>query len=163
MTRESQTDFHLFGYSYAKLISKMTDQQFYITVACVIAAGAVLFILTGLINIKKGFVAIIERVGKYIGTYQAGLRYFMPLVDRRVGLYKLGTCRRLIEIDRYVSYFLEYEIIDFKTFHYSGHDLDGLARLALKEAPHNPSLSLQTRCPLIGVRFIDFQIKKNRD
>jgi len=134
----------------------MNDQQFYITIISVLAAGTILFTLTGFINVKKGYVAIIERVGRYIGTYQSGLHFLMPLVDRRVGLYKLGECRRLIEIDRFTTYFLEYEIIDFKTFHYSGHDLDGLARLALKEAPQDPSLSLKTRCPSIGVRYISF-------
>lgn len=138
----------------------MTEQQFYITVASVVLAGIILFTLTGFINIKKGFVAIIERAGRYIGTYRSGLRYFAPLVDRRVGLYKLGKCRRLVEVDRYNSYFLDYEILDFKLFHYSGHDLDGLVRLALNEAPDDPSLSLKTRCPLIGVNFIDISINK---
>ena len=138
----------------------MTDQQFYITILSVFVAGAILFVLTGFINVKKGYVAIIERAGRYIGTYQSGLHYFMPLVDRRVGLYKLGECRRLVEIDRFVTYFLEYEIIDIKAFHYSGHDLDGLARLALKEAPQDPSLSLKTRCAFIGVRYIGFEENK---
>ncbi|NMV82320.1 MAG: hypothetical protein GX816_02065 [Erysipelotrichia bacterium] len=143
-----------------KLVSKMTDQQFYITIGCVVALGIVLFIFTGFINVKKGFVAIIERAGIYIGTYQSGFRYFAPLVDRRVGLYKIGKCRRLVEVDRYKSYFLDYEITNFKDFHYSGHDLDGLVRLALNESPDDLSLSLKTRCALIGVCFIAIEINK---
>jgi hypothetical protein len=138
----------------------MTDQQFYITLASVVVAGIILFVLTGFINIKKGFVAIIERTGRYIGTYQAGLRYFLPLADRRVGLYKLGECRRLVEIDRYTSYFLDYEVRDFKLFHYSGHDLDGLVRLALNESPNDLSLSLKSRCHSIGVRYINIHVNK---
>ncbi|HOH68403.1 MAG TPA: hypothetical protein PLX93_03665, partial [Bacilli bacterium] len=98
----------------------MTDQQFYLTIAAIAGLGIILFALTGFINIKKGFVGIIERTGRYIGTYQAGRRYFAPLVDRRVGMYKLGACRRLVEVDRYQSYFIDYEILDFKLFHYSG-------------------------------------------
>ncbi|MDY0345272.1 MAG: hypothetical protein WCR77_01870 [Bacilli bacterium] len=132
----------------------MTDKEFYITIACIVVAGIILFIFTGYIRIKKGYMGIIERAGRYIGTYQAGFRYFAPLVDRRVGLYKLGECRRLVEVDRYKSYFIQYEIMNFKLFHYSGHDLDGLVRLALKESPDDLGLSLKTRCDLIGVHFI---------
>lgn len=132
----------------------MTDQQFYLTIAAIAGLGIILFALTGFINIKKDFVGIIERTGRYIGTYQAGRRYFAPLVDRRVGMYKLGACRRLVEVDRYQSYFIDYEILDFKLFHYSGHDLDSLVRLAKNESPDNLGLSLETRCALIGVRFI---------
>jgi len=137
-----------------KLNDKMTDQQFYITIAAIVGAGIILFAMTGFIRIKRGFIGIIERAGRYIGTYQAGIYYFAPLVDRRVGLYKLGVLRRLVEVGRYVSYFLEYEIIDFKLFHYAGHDLDSLVRLALNESPEDLGLSLKTRCALIGVRFI---------
>lgn len=138
----------------------MSDEQFYITIAAIAGVGIILFAMTGFIRIKKGFIGIIERAGRYIGTYQAGLYYFAPLVDRRVGLYKLGAVRRLVEVGRYKSYFIDYEIVDFKLFHYSGHDLDGLLRLALNESPDNLGLSLNTRCALIGVRFIDVREHK---
>jgi len=138
----------------------MSDQEFVITVVSVILAGIALFTCTGFIYIKKGYIGIVERAGLYVGTFRSGLRYFAPLVDRRVGMYKLGPCRRLIEIDRRTSYLLDYEIRDYKLFHYSGHNLDGLVRLALSESPDDLSLSLSTRCQLVGVHFIGINKKE---
>ena len=140
----------------------MTDLEFLLTVIAILLMGILLFILTGFIHVKKGFAAIIEKTGRYCGTYQAGLYYFVPLLMRRVGMYKLGECHRFVELDRQKGYFVDYEIMDIKLFHYSGHDIEALVRLARNESPDDLAVSLKTRCPTIGARFISITENKNR-
>lgn len=141
----------------AKLEIMFSDETFYIVLGSIALVGVILFLLTGFIRVKKGFVAIVEKMGEYVGTYQSGLQYFFPLTSRRVGLYKKGEVKRLVEVDRYQSFFLTYEIMNFKDFHYKGHDLDSLVRLAYKENPLDLESSLQKTCSLLSVRFIKIE------
>lgn len=138
----------------------LSNETFYIVLASIAFVGVILFILTGFIRVNKGFVAIVEKMGLYVGTYQSGLHYFAPLTSRRVGLYKLGEVRRLVEVNRYQSFFLTYEIINFKNFHYKGHNLDSLVKLAFKENPLDLESSLKKTCPLLSVRFIKIEVNQ---
>ncbi|MFA5687416.1 MAG: hypothetical protein WCZ47_04705 [Bacilli bacterium] len=138
----------------------LSNEHFYIILGCIAFVGVILFILTGFIRVKKGFVAVIEKMGLYTGTYQSGFHYFPPLTSRRVGLYKLGEVKRLVEVDRFKSFFLTYEIMNFKDFHYKGHDLDSLVKLAYKENPLDLESSLKRTCPLLSVRFIKIEVNK---
>lgn len=130
------------------------NEVFYLVLGSIVALGIILFALTGFIRVKKGYVAIIEKMGLYVGTFQSGLYYFTPLLARRAGLYKLGEVSRLVEVSRFDSFLLTYEVLNYKQFHYRGHDLDSLVKLAHKENPLDLESSLEKTCPLLGVKFI---------
>lgn len=130
------------------------NEVFYLVLGSIVALGIILFALTGFIRVKKGYVAIIEKMGLYVGTFQSGLYYFTPLLARRASLYKLGEVSRLVEVSRFDSFLLTYEVLNYKQFHYRGHDLDSLVKLAHKENPLDLESSLEKTCPLLGVKFI---------
>ena len=71
-----------------------------VVVLGVLLLGVILFFATGFIFISKSRVGIIEKVGKYIGTYKGGLYYFMPILYRRVGYYRLGETSQKFKIDK---------------------------------------------------------------
>ena len=116
-----------------------------LVVVGVLILGTGLFFLTGFIFISKTRVGIIEKVGKYIGTYKSGLYYFMPVLYRRVGYYKIGETVQKFKIDR-KEYILRYQIEDFEKFHYIGnHDAYGIVCAALKSNTEDLSKYLITR------------------
>lgn len=90
----------------------------YIIAIVAIVIGAFLFFLSCFIHVKKGYIAIIEKMEIYHGTYKSGFYLFPPFVYRRVGMYKIDptefeitVCNKIIKIN--------VQIIDFKEYHYS--------------------------------------------
>ena len=125
---------------------------------CLLGVG--LFFLTGFIYVKKNHVAIVERTGLYVGIFEKGFHYFTPLMYRRVGMYPKGETEKEIKIDR-VKYFLKYEILDVKTFHYVGnHDLETPLKNALIDNKENLKEILIEKYSSIGVKFIGLQKEK---
>lgn len=138
-----------------------TNEQFAIIVGGILLLGIILYISTGFIYIGKNRVGIIERVGKYIGTFGPKLHYFAPLLYRRVGYYKVGEISQVLVIDR-KKYIVKYEINNFKQFHYVGnHDTLGIVKASLNEKDADLSKLLIERFKLVGARFISLQkVKK---
>ena len=133
-----------------------------VIVLVVVIGGLFLFTLTGFIHVSKGRVGVIERVGNYVGTYKSGLYYFVPVLYRRVGYYKIGETFQKFQIGR-KEYIIRYEIENFKTFHYIGkHDVYGIVNASLKEPTDDLSKLLIDRFNLIGVRFISLEVVKRK-
>lgn len=138
-----------------------TGEQFAIIIASILLLGILLYISTGFIFVNKSRVAIIERMGKYVGTYGPKLYYFAPLIYRRVGYYKVGIISQKIVIDR-KKYIVQFEILNFKQFHYVGnHDVTGILKASLNEKNADLSKLLIERFKFCGARFISLQkVKK---
>ena len=90
----------------------------YIIAIVALVVGAILFFLSCFIHVKKGYIAIVERMEIYHGTYKEGNYLFAPFIYRRVGMYKttpteieLTICKRIIKI--------KIQIQDFKEYHYA--------------------------------------------
>lgn len=133
-----------------------------VVVVGVLLLGFLLFMATGLIIINKSRVGIIEKMGKYIGTYKPGLYYFLPLLYRRVGYYHQGETIQKLKIDK-KNYIVKYEIENFKTFHYLGnHDVYGIVNSALKSNSEDLSKILIEKFNYIGAKFISLEIIKKR-
>lgn len=142
------------------LTGALSTEMFILVLVAIFVLGGILYALTGFIKVKKGHVAIIERIGNFTGIYKPGLYYFAPLLYRRVGMYKVGETKSDFVINR-ISYRLTYEIIDVKKFHYIGkHDLEGVIKASLKET--NLSATLNNRFELIGVKFIALEKIKTK-
>lgn len=142
----------------------LSTLTFTIIVVSVILAGIILFILTGIINVKKKHVAIIEKAGNYVGTYKSGAHYFAPIAYRRVGMYPIGEIKLNTTIDR-KDYILKYKITNVKMFHYSGHhDVASVLKASLKDSKDNLSEALINRYTKIGIEFISLErcIKNTR-
>lgn len=127
----------------------------------ILLLGIILYLITGFLFIGKNRVGIIERVGKYIGTFGPKLYYFGPLIYRRVGYYRLGETSQTLIIDRQ-KYIVKYEIQNFKTWHYIGnHDTLGIVKASLNDKEKDLSKLLIDRFKMVGVRFISLtKIKK---
>lgn len=135
--------------------------QFLLIIAGVLLLGGILFFLTGFIHVSKGRVAIIERVGMFVGIYKSGMHYFAPIIYRRVGMYRIGEIKEIYPINR-SEYRITYEILDVKKFHYDGHhDVEGILRASLNDSKDNLSEVLTKRFESVGVKFISLErIKK---
>jgi hypothetical protein len=140
--------------------SPLTPLQFGLIFLGILVLSAILFILTGFIHVKKGRVAIIERVGLFVGIFKPGFYFFAPIVYRRVGMYRVGEIKENYEYKR-ENYRLSYEIVDVKTYHYIGkHDIEGILMATLKDSD-TLSETLTKRCEKIGVRFIQLEKLKS--
>lgn len=90
----------------------------YIVALIAIALGIILMILTGFIHVKKGYIAIIEKLGVYHGTYKPGFHYFAPFVYRRVGMYKNSPSEIELTINATIIR-IKIVVLDFKKYHYA--------------------------------------------
>lgn len=128
--------------------------QYLLIIIGIILLGGLLFALTGIIKVKKGYKAIIERVNEFYDIKETGFYYFPPLIYRRAGMYKIGEIKRNILVKR-DEYQIIYIIEDIKKYHYIGkHDIESIIEKALKEKNIDLSSYITDRCELIGVRFI---------
>lgn len=131
--------------------------QFLLILLSIFILGGILFTLTGIIHVKKGRIAIIERIGEFKGIYKAGFYYFAPLLYKRAGMYRLGNIEETYLIDK-TNYKITYEITDVKKFHYDGkHDVEGILTASIKNNKDNLSKTLIKRFESVGVRFIKLE------
>ena len=143
------------------ILSMLEPWQFALVFLGILLLGGILYALTGFISVKKDRVAIIERVGQFVGLYKPGLYYFAPMLYRRVGMYRVGVIKDQYLINR-IDYQLTYEIVDVKIYHYVGkHDIEGILRASLKDSRNDLSNVMSKRCEAIGVKFIQLEIIKN--
>lgn len=91
--------------------------SFYLIALAALFLGAILMLLTGFIHVKKGYSAIVEKLGEYYGTYQEGFHYFKPFVYRRAGMYKNIT-ELEITVNKTVIK-IKIKIDDLKKYHYN--------------------------------------------
>ncbi len=137
--------------------NKLETWQFALIMLGIVVLGIILFALTGFIVVKKKCVAIIEKVGNFVGVYKPGLYYFAPLLYRRVGMYRMDEIEKILEVNKQ-EYKLKYEIEDVKMFHYIGkHDVESILVASLRDDNDNLSETLSKRYKQIGVKFISLE------
>lgn len=128
----------------------MSDLELLLVIVAIIATGVGLFFVSGFIYVPKKRIAIIEVYFKYFATKKHGFYYFLPLKARRVGAYKITTIKEEVTIHD-VEYVVYYKIIDFKTYHYSGHELElFLFSMDEKNISYSPD-TLKQQCVEFGI------------
>ncbi len=138
-------------------IGHIEPWQYALIMLGIVLLSALLFALTGFIIVKRNCVAIIERIGNFVGIYKPGVYYFAPLLYRRVGMYRIGETNQIIDVNR-IEYKITYEIIDVKKFHYIGkHDIKGVLVASLNDNKDNLSQTLIKHYEQIGVKFITLE------
>ena len=125
--------------------SPLTPLQFGLIFLGILVLSAILFILTGFIHVRKGRVAIIERVGIFVGIFKPGFYFFAPIVYRRVGMYRVGEIK---------------ENFEYKRDYIGKHDIEGILMATLKDSD-TLSETLTKRCEKIGVKFIQLEKLKS--
>lgn len=104
-----------------------------LTIGILFVLGVCLFFLSGFLHIKKGYCAIIEKVGNFVGVYEEGWHYFFPLFYRRVAMYQKKPYVRQVTVGKFT---IELSILvqDPKAYYYSGKNfLDILQESAKKD------------------------------
>ncbi len=134
-----------------------------ITAIIVILLGVAIFLLTGFIHVKKGYIAIIERVDIYVKMSKKRWNYFPPILYRRAGYYFLGINDREINLPNGVKAKLFYEIKDVLLYHYSGHNIKAaIDRYYFLNNNHLNIDILKDALNSIGINFIEIvEIKQN--
>ncbi len=132
----------------------MTDLELLLTCLAFIAVGIILFVLTGFIGVKKGWIAVVEKMEIFVGTYTKRWTYFTPLLYRRVGMYPLAPMTKPIEVNGH-KFMVTYRILDAKAYHYSGHDVQGAVRLAYRGPEVPTKENVQAVIQSIGCECID--------
>lgn len=133
--------------------SYLEPWQFGLIMLIIVLTGLALFFLTGFTYVRKNRIAVIERLGMFTGLYKHGLYYFMPLVYRRVGYYRIDEISEIYKINK-EKYRITYEIIDVKKFHYIGnHNVLVILEKNINNSD-NLSASLKENYNQIGVKFI---------
>ncbi len=132
----------------------MTDLELLLTCLAIIAVGIILFVLTGFIGVKKGWIAVIEKMEIFVCTTTKRWTYFTPLLYRRVGMYPLASMTKPVEVNGH-KFMVTYRILDVKAYHYSGHDIQGAVRLAYKGPEVPTQENVKTVIQSIGCECID--------
>ena len=101
------------------ILSNTFDSRYLYWIALIaLVIGAFLFFLSCFIHVKKGYVAIIERMEIYYGTYKSGFYLFAPFVYRRVGMYNIEPTEFEVKVtDKIIK--IKVQIIDVKEYHYA--------------------------------------------
>lgn len=127
-----------------------------ITMIIVIVLGVAIFLLTGFIHVKKGYIAIIERVDVYVKMSTKRWNYFPPILYRRAGYYFLGVNNREINLPNGTKAKLFYEIKDVLLYHYSGHNIkSAIDRYYFLNNNHLNIDTLKQALNSIGVNFVE--------
>ena len=129
---------------------------FFVALVIIVILGVFLFFVTGFIFVKKGKIAVVEKLGGYIGLYTK-TTYFTPLLFRRVGYYVLGPQKITIQLPNGNTASLIYEITNAILFHYHGHNIIQEIKntYELKEDITLQLISLQLE--RVGVKLINIE------
>ncbi len=143
--------------SFALLAHKLETYQLALIMLAIVLLAIILFALTGFTSVKKNYVAIIEKMGNFVGVYKPGFYYFIPLLYRKVGTYKMDELNKIVQVDDQ-EYKINYEIVDVKMFHYIGKDdVKSVLTSSLANKKDNLSKTLTEQYKRIGVKFISLE------
>lgn len=140
-----------------KILLSNLDKALLIATAIAIVLGIIIFFFAGLFRIKKGYVAIIEKMGEYHKAINEGWHFAFPIVYSRVGLYCI-----LPQVRRYVTksgnkLSITYQIEDVKKYHYNRIELEVLMRKVEEENSEIDLAILEKYFNEYGLRFINIK------
>lgn len=92
-----------------------------IVVSCAIFIGLLFIIFSGTFYIKKDQVGVFEKLYKFYVVRNHGLHMMAPFITRCVGRYPSSIQRIKFSLEKYDVYIV-YQIEDFKSYHYNGHN-----------------------------------------
>ncbi len=126
-----------------------------ISIAFIIAI--VLFFLSGLFHVKKNHVAVFEKMYAFYCVKEQGIYFFTPFIVRRVGYYQKEIQYIRINLAN-EDVFIKYQVDDFKSFHYAGHNFNQVIVDELKKVENDITELVDDLAKRYGIKIIDFRI-----
>lgn len=111
--------------------------QVFLIILVVLLIGIVLLCLSGIMVVKKDHEAVIEKVGMFLKVCKSGVYYMSPFAYRRVGIYSILPKQRQVQVGKNLIV-INYKIVDVKTYHYSGHNIEKVFSKLQDEAFSDP-------------------------
>ena len=111
-----------------KILLSNFDLGLLISGGCAIIVGVIIFFSIGIYKVKKKHAVIIEKVDTFYKVIEQGWHYYLPIIYRRVGYYCIAPQQRTVYLDNGKKLLVSYQIVDVKTYHYSGIKIEDLLK-----------------------------------
>lgn len=121
--------------------------------------SVILFFLSGIYRVKKGYVMIIEKAEKFYQACPEGRYYFMPVAYKRKGVYPLLPLEKDLHLKNGNVLLITYQIEDPVKFHYSSRDIELEINNAVDENPEMSKEILESTLDNIGIKFLGIRKK----
>ena len=130
-----------------------------IILSSVILLSVIIFFLSGVYRVKKGYTMIIEKAEEFYKECGEGKYFFMPVVYKRKGIYPLSPLEKDVHLENGNTLILTFQIIDVKKFHYSSRDVELEINKAAKENEEMDEEVLRSTLENIGVKYLGIRKK----
>jgi regulator of protease activity HflC (stomatin/prohibitin superfamily) len=130
-----------------------------IVLGSTLVISVILFFVSGIYRVKKGYMMVIEKAEKFYQVCPEGRYYFMPVMYKRKGIYPLEPLEKDLHLKNGNVLLITYQIVDVKKFHYSSRDIELEVNKAVGENPEMSKEILETTLDNIGVKFLGIRKK----
>ncbi len=136
------------------------DITLLIILGSTLVISIILFFVSGIYRVKKGYMMVIEKAEKLYQVCPEGRYYFMPVMYKRKGIYPLEPLEKDLHLKNGNVLLITYQIVDVQKFHYSSRDIELEVNKAVDENPEMSKEILETTLDNIGVKFLGIRRKK---
>ena len=147
----------IYDYLHMKVLLSNLDKALIISAAGAVVLGVLIFFLAGVHKVKKGYAAIIEKMGEYQRTIYEGWHFAFPLVHQRVGLYCILPQIRRYNTKQGNKLSVTYQIEDVQKYHYSHMQLEVIMRKIEEENEEIDLAVLESTFNKYGLKFINIK------
>ena len=135
------------------------DITLLIILGSTLVISIILFFVSGIYRVKKGYMMVIEKAEKFYQVCPEGRYYFMPVMYKRKGIYPLEPLEKDLHLKNGNVLLITYQIVDVQKFHYSSRDIELEVNKAVDENPEMSKEILETTLDNIGVKFLGIRKK----
>lgn len=135
------------------------DITLLIILGSTLVISIILFFVSGIYRVKKGYVMIIEKAEKFYQSCPEGRYYFMPVVYKRKGIYPILPLEKDLHLKNGNTLLITYQIDDPVKFHYSSKDIELEINKAVEENEEMSKEILESTLNNIGIKYISIRKK----
>ena len=135
------------------------DITLLIILGSTLVISIILFFVSGIYRVKKGYMMVIEKAEKFYQVCPEGRYYFMPVMYKRKGIYPLEPLEKDLHLKNGNVLLITYQIVDVQKFHYSSRDIELEVNKAVDQNPEMSKEILETTLDNIGVKFLGIRKK----
>ena len=136
------------------------DITLLIILGSTLVISIILFFVSGIYRVKKGYMMVIEKAEKFYQVCPEGRYYFMPVMYKRKGIYPLEPLEKDLHLKNGNVLLITYQIVDVQKFHYSSRDIELEVNKAVDENSEMSKEILEATLDNIGVKFLGIRRKK---
>ena len=117
-----------------------SQTRFILFLSVLLFICVVFFFLTGMIQVKEGFVVILSSHGRFKKTLAKGHYYFQPLLYQASNPLPLAFVKKTIRMDKNNILSFSWRLVDPEKFYDSHLQMKGVLRDLYSESQQNPHL-----------------------